>query len=65
MNGLSGRKLREYRKRKGLTISQLALLSGYSKGGISMLENGKRDSITTKTLKRLAKALGADYKDLI
>ena len=62
---MNGKKLRELRLERKLTLQQLATLSGYSKSGLSEIENGIKTSITTGTLKGIAKALHVDYKELL
>ena len=51
-----GRKIRDLRLRRGLTVQQLAAASGLSKGFISQVENG-RTSPSLATLRDLATAL--------
>ncbi|MGF1894055.1 helix-turn-helix domain-containing protein [Vibrio campbellii] len=51
-----GRKIKEIRKKKSLTIQELSEKSGMSVGHISRLENGLK-SPTISTLERLANAL--------
>ncbi|WP_082038843.1 helix-turn-helix domain-containing protein [Vibrio rotiferianus] len=51
-----GKKIKEIRKKKSLTIEDLSEKSGVSVGHISRLENGKK-SPTISTLEKLATAL--------
>lgn len=51
-----GQKIKEIRKKKSLTIQELAEKSGMSEGHISRLENGLK-SPTISTLEKLAQAL--------
>ncbi|KHF82549.1 DNA-binding protein [Vibrio vulnificus] len=51
-----GKKIKEIRKKKALTIQELAEVSGVSEGHISRLENGLK-SPTISTLEKLANAL--------
>nr|WP_206760926.1 helix-turn-helix transcriptional regulator [Vibrio vulnificus] len=51
-----GKKIKEIRKKKALTIQELAEISGVSEGHISRLENGLK-SPTISTLEKLANAL--------
>jgi transcriptional regulator with XRE-family HTH domain len=51
-----GKKIKEIRKKKSLTIQDLAEKAGVSVGHISRLENGLK-SPTISTLERLSKAL--------
>ena len=56
-------KLREMRKRKGLTQKELAEKIGVSESYICQVENGKMISI--KKLDKLAKILGCEAKELL
>lgn len=51
-----GSKLREARKKKKMSQSELAFVSGVSRATICALENNIERSTSTKTLKRLADA---------
>ncbi|EHA1126825.1 helix-turn-helix transcriptional regulator [Vibrio navarrensis] len=51
-----GKKIKEIRKKKSLTIQELAEISGVSEGHVSRLENGLK-SPTISTLEKLANAL--------
>lgn len=53
-----GYKVRELREEKNMTQEELAEKSGVSRTIISGLENGTARATTTKTLLKLAKALG-------
>ena len=53
-----GYKIRETRERIGMTQTELSERSGISRGTISALENGTLRATTTKTLIRIAKAMG-------
>ena len=57
-------RIKELRTKRGLTIDQLASMSGLSRGFISLLENGKRDP-SADTLGQLSDALGVPLVDLI
>ena len=56
-------KMREMRKRKGLTQKELAEKIGVSESYICQIENGKMISI--KKLDKLAKILECEAKDLL
>jgi transcriptional regulator with XRE-family HTH domain len=62
-----GRRIRRYRKEKGLTLAELASKAKVSKSYLSELENGagnhKRPS--AETLYRIGKALGVAMSDLL
>lgn len=47
----------------GITQAELANKSGISRATVSDIENGKKVSIKTETLMRLAEALGIKVKD--
>lgn len=51
-------RLKEFRKKKGLTQDALAEKSGVSRTVISFLENGRTGCTMTTTLTKLADALG-------
>ena len=53
-----------YRKRRGMTQGALAERVGIKREALSMLENGKRN-LGVNLAKKLAPALGVDYKDLL
>jgi len=61
---LLGRKIRDLRLRRGLTVQQLAAASGLSKGFISQVENG-RTSPSLATLRDLATALKTSVAYLV
>lgn len=51
-------KVKEFREKAGLSQDELAKKSGVSRTTISALENGAANSTSTKTLNKLAQALG-------
>lgn len=53
-----GYRIREVREEKNMTQEELSRQSGVSRVTISALENGTTRSTSTKTLLKLAKALG-------
>ncbi|WP_191569292.1 helix-turn-helix domain-containing protein [Paracoccus yeei] len=57
-------RIKEHRKRLGLTLDQLATASGLTKGYLSLLENEKRDP-SAEALRSLAAALEVDVTDMI
>jgi len=62
------RALKQTRKRRGLTIADVAEHSGLDRAVVSRLENGKQDNPTVATLMRYAAAIGKrfvwSYEDL-
>src|SRR5260221_992894 len=59
-----GKKIRDLRCRRGLTVQQLAAASGLSKGFISQVEN-ERTSPSLATLRDLARALETSVAYLV
>ena len=59
-----GYKIKEVREARGLTQEELAENSGVSRGTISALENGAVRTTTTKTLVKLALALGVSVDQI-
>lgn len=59
-----GYKIREVRERLNMTQVELAVKSGVSRTTISNLENGVESVTTTRTLNKLAYALGVNVEDL-
>src|SRR4051812_20784699 len=57
-------RIREQRRRRGLTVAALALAAGLSKGFISQLEAGKSQP-SIETLTRIASALGVAASELL
>ncbi|MFM7232415.1 MAG: helix-turn-helix domain-containing protein [bacterium] len=59
-----GRKIRDLRLRRGLTVQQLAEATGLSKGFVSQVENG-RTSPSLQTLQDLARSLETSVAYLV
>ncbi len=59
-----GHRIREIRAAQGLSLEQLARLTGISAPALSLIETGKRDPRLT-TLKRIADALRVPLAALI
>lgn len=59
-----GYKIRELREAKRMTQEELADKSGVSRGTISALENGSMRNTTSKTLLKLAQALGTSVEHI-
>lgn len=57
-------KIKELRLKKGLTQEQLSLESGVNRTTIVQLENGEEVNVTAGTLKKIAKCLEVDIKDI-
>lgn len=60
----AGRRIRETRTGQGLSLEQLARLTGISAPALSLIETGKRDLRLT-TLKRISDALRVPLTALI
>lgn len=60
----AGKRIRETRAAQGLSLEQLARLTGISAPALSLIETGKRDSRLT-TLKRIADALRAPLPTIV
>lgn len=54
-----GYRIKELREALNMTQEDLAIKSGVSRGTICALESGTERTTTTKTLLKLAKALGS------
>jgi DNA-binding XRE family transcriptional regulator len=61
---LKGDKLREMRKAKGMTPTQLAAAVGVSAQAINRFEDGLKDP-SLRLFKKIAETVGASYTDLI
>jgi transcriptional regulator with XRE-family HTH domain len=59
-----GERIKEIRKKKGLTQDQLADRTGLNRAHLYRLESGKQ-SMTLRTLKLIADTLGVRARDLI
>lgn len=60
-----GRNIQDLRKRKGMTLTQLAANAGISKSYLSNIERGVNQNPSIEVLKRLAYVLNADLKTLL
>lgn len=58
-----GEKIKELRKRLGLTLQELADKAGLYKSNISDIENEKRFKPNIRTLEKIAKALNCEIGD--
>ncbi len=59
-----GYKIKEVREAKEMTQEELSEKSGVSRGTISALENGTMRNTTSKTLVKLAQALGVSIEQI-
>jgi len=60
-----GKRVKEYRRRKGLTQQKLAEKTGLSFNTITKIEQGIGDSPTLKTLVKLVDALEVSIDELV
>jgi transcriptional regulator with XRE-family HTH domain len=58
-----GQRLRQIRKRKGISQEKLATLAGLDRTYISKIERGERN-VSLETICNLARALGCESSDL-
>ena len=63
MMQLSGKRVRKYRRQKGLSQEQLGAMVGFSQSKISKIENGDWDSVSD--LRLIARALGVPIEELV
>ena len=59
-----GYRIREFREALKMTQDELAKRSGVSRGTISAMENGANKATTTKTLVKIARALGTSVDSI-
>ena len=59
-----GYRIKEIRKEKNMTQEQLCKKANVSRAIISYLETGKRTVTSTKTLMKIAEALGCSVADI-
>lgn len=59
-----GYRIRELREERGMTQTELAEKSNVTRATIWKLETGKDEITTTKTLMKIAEALGVSVNDL-
>lgn len=59
-----GYKIKEVREKQGITQEELSNKSGVSRAIIASLENDDSTSTTTKTLSKIAQALGVPVSQI-
>ena len=59
-----GRKIKEYRRKRGLTQEQLAFEAGLHRAYIGQIERGEKN-IGLQNLEKIAMALGIELSELI
>ncbi|MCL7747546.1 helix-turn-helix domain-containing protein [Halalkalibacter alkaliphilus] len=62
---MNGRNIRVLREERGMTLNQLATLSGVSKSYISYIERGMQKNPSIAVLEKLSIALGIEFMKLI
>lgn len=62
---MNGAKLKDLRRRKGVTQREVAESTGLTKETVDALENGRSSNPTLETLKRLAECYGVGIADLL
>ncbi|WP_052144909.1 helix-turn-helix domain-containing protein [Halalkalibacter okhensis] len=62
---MNGRNIRLLREERGMTLNQLATLSGVSKSYISYIERGMQKNPSIAILERISLALGIEFMELI
>lgn len=60
-----GDKIQSLRKRKGLSITRLSIITGVSKSYISYIERNKQKNPSLVILLKLSKALEIDLQELV
>lgn len=60
-----GKNIQQIRKRRGMTLTQLAVNAGISKSYLSNIERGVNQNPSIEVLKRLALVLHVDLKTLL
>jgi transcriptional regulator with XRE-family HTH domain len=60
-----GQYLKKLRKIKGITLTELGELVGYSNPYLSQIETGKRGTPSPEILKKLSEPLGVSYEELM
>jgi transcriptional regulator with XRE-family HTH domain len=60
-----GKRMREQRKQRRLTQTELARRTGIIQGDISLLERGKKHALWAETLERIAATLGCSLDYLV
>lgn len=59
-----GYRIKEFREKKGMTQEELSEKSGVSRTTISGLESGEDRAVSSKTLLKLATALGTSVEKI-
>lgn len=65
MSSFLGENIKKYRLNSGLSIKELSEKSGVSSSTISQIETGKRKSLRSESLEKVAKALNLNVNELL
>lgn len=62
---MNGRSIRDLRKSKGMSLNELAQISGVSKSYISYIERGLQKNPSIIVLKKISEALNIEFITLL
>ncbi len=62
---MDGKKIRDLRIKKGMSLTELAKLSGISKSYLSFIERGKQTNPSIEVIEKISKALSVDFQSLL
>ncbi|WP_017755130.1 helix-turn-helix domain-containing protein [Calidifontibacillus oryziterrae] len=62
---MDGKKIRDLRIKRGLSLSELAKLSGVSKSYLSFIERGKQTNPSIEVVEKIAAALQTDMQSIL
>lgn len=62
---MDGKKIRDLRVKRGLSLTELAKLSGVSKSYLSFIERGKQANPSIEVIDKIANALKIDIQTLV
>lgn len=62
---MDGKKIRDLRMKRGISLTELSKLSGVSKSYLSFIERGKQTNPSIEVIEKIAKALKIDLQSLI
>lgn len=62
---MDGKKIRDLRMKRGISLTELARLSGVSKSYLSFIERGKQTNPSIEVIEKIAKALKIDIQSLL
>jgi HTH-type transcriptional regulator, competence development regulator len=65
MSSFLGENIKKYRLNLGLSIKELSEKSGVGSSTISQIETGKRKSLRSESLEKIARALNLNVNDLL